>query len=289
MLSDTVNFLRNLPPALSIPIRNALVYPRYWRHARLCRQGYKQYGQDYKNPILFVMGLPKSGSTWLEKMISTYPGYSDLLIPEASLAKPGLFYLPDDTFTRMKNMLVLTKMHIAGIDHNVELIDKSNVPYVILYRDLRDVCVSNYHYINLTPWNSRYDTVSKMSLSEYIDLFHETALADFCTWIDLWDEKRDKDRSIMVRYEDMLKDPHQVLRKILDVYELPATEDRINDMVEKNTFARLSGGRQRGQEQKKSFFRKGKAGDWKNHFSKEQADKYLDMAGDWFVRHGYET
>jgi hypothetical protein len=288
MLSDKVNYLRKLPRSVSIPIRNALVYPRYWRHARLCGKGYKQYAADYKNPILFVMGLPKSGSTWLEKMISTYPGYCDLLIPEASLAKPGLFYLPEDTFTRMKNMLVLTKMHIAATDHNVNVIDKAHVPYVILYRDLRDVCVSNYHYINLTPWNSRYKAVSQMTLSQYIDAFYESALTDFCDWIDLWDQKRDKNRSIMVRYEDMLKDPHAVLSNILKVYELPATDERINEMVEANTFAKLSGGRERGQEKKNSFYRKGKAGDWKNHFTQEQADKFMDVAGDWFVRHGYE-
>jgi hypothetical protein len=288
MLSDNVNILRKLPRGLAMPIRNALVYPRYWRHAGICKKGYREYGEDYKNKILFVMGLPKSGSTWLEKMISTYPGYGDLLIPEASLAKPGMFYLPEDTFTRMKDMLVLTKMHIAAIDHNVRVIDEAHVPYVILYRDLRDVCVSNYHYINLTPWNSRYNSVSKMTLSQYIDSFHKHALADFCDWIDLWDKKRDKGRSIMVRYEDMLKDPHGVLRDILKVYELPATDDHINEMVEQNTFAKLSGGRKQGQEKKNSFFRKGKAGDWKNHFTQEQADKFMDVAGDWFARHGYE-
>lgn len=288
MLSNNLNLLRKLPTSLSIPIRNALVYPRYWEHARRCRNGYRKHGNEYKNPILFVMGLPKSGSTWLEKMISSYPGYCDLLIPEASLAKPGTFYLPDDTFTRMKDMLVLTKMHILATDHNVSVIDKARVPYVILYRDLRDVCVSDYHYMNLTPWNTRYELVSNMTLSQYIDQFHKNGLADFCKWIDLWDQKRDKKRSLLVRYEDMLEDPHGTLKKILNVYELPATDERVNEMVEKNTFTKLSGGRERGQEKTSSFFRKGKAGDWKNHFTQEQADKYMDVAGDWFVRHGYE-
>ena len=59
-------------------------------------------------------------------------------------------------------------------------------------------------------------------------------------------------------------------------------------MVERNTFARLSGGRDRGQEQTTSFFRKGKAGDWKNHFTQKQADRFREIAGDWFEHHGYE-
>ena len=46
--------------------------------------------------------------------------------------------------------------------------------------------------------------------------------------------------------------------------------------------------RERGEEVQGSFFRKGKAGDWKNHFTPEQAAAYKRVAGDWFERHGYE-
>ena len=288
MLSKNTKLLRKLPQPLSRLARNLLVYPRYWAHARKCREGYRKYGDQYKNPILFVMGIPKSGSTWLEKMISTYPGYEELLIPEATLHGEGLFLLPGDTFTRMQNMLVLMKMHIWGGEHNVRVLDEAKVPYVILYRDFRDVCVSHYHYMRLTPWHYFHKQAMEMSLSDYIDYFLEDALADFCEWVDLWDANRDKERSILVRYEDMLADPHGTLRRILDLYELPATDERISQMVEANSFQRLSGGRERGEEVQSSFFRKGKAGDWKNHFTAEQAAAYKRVAGDWFERHGYE-
>jgi hypothetical protein len=287
MLNKNINLLRKMPQPVSRLVRDMLVYPRYWAHARKCREGYRRYGDQYKNPILFVMGIPKSGSTWLEKMISTYPGYSELLIPEATLAGEGVFHLPEDTFTRMNNMLVLMKMHIWGDEHNVGVLDRSNIPYVILYRDFRDVCISHYHYVRITPWHYSHKQVMQMSLSDYIDLFREEALTDFCKWVDLWDQNRDRERSLLVRYEDLLDDPHGSLRRILDLYELPATDERINEMVEKNSFTRLSGGRERGEEVKSSFFRKGKAGDWKNHFTAEQAAAYEEVAGEWFERHGY--
>jgi hypothetical protein len=287
MLSKNLDLLRKLPQPLSGWARNSLVYPRYWRQASKCRQGFRQYGKNYKNPILFVMGIPKSGSTWLEKLISTYPGYGELLIPEASLAPPGVFMLPDNTFTRMKEMLVLTKMHIHGNKHNVKVIEDAHVPYVVLYRDFRDVCISHYHYVKLTPWHNFHKRALQMTLSDYIDYFQEGALENFCQWVDEWDENRDKNRSILVRYEDLLADPHGSLRRILDLYELPATDEQVIEMVEKNSFFRLSGGRDRGQELKSSFFRKGKAGDWKTQFTQKQADGFRAVAGDWFDRHGY--
>jgi hypothetical protein len=289
MLSNNVAILRKLPKPVAKVLRDALVYPRYWWHAQKCRQGYRQYGDEYKNKILFVVGIPKSGTTWLEKMLSSYPGYSELLIPEASLASPHQWNMPDDTFTRMRNMLVLSKMHLAGTPHNAKLLSNSDIPYAILYRDLRDVCISNYYYVRLTPWHYQYQDLINKSLSDYIDDWIADSLPGFCAWVDSWAEVRDPARSIMVRYEDILSDPHATLRRILETYELPATDERIDDMVERNRFDRLSGGRSAGQEKNNSFFRKGKAGDWKNHLTDQQKQAFKEIGGDWLIRHGYET
>jgi hypothetical protein len=289
MLSKNLQILRKLPKPVAKLLRDALVYPRYWWHARICRQGYKQYGDQYKNPILVVVGIPKSGTTWLEKMLSSYPGYSELLIPEASLWDESRWDMPADTYTRMRNMLVLSKMHLAGTGYNAQLLKTSDIPYAILFRDLRDVCISNYHYVRLTPWHYQYDELSQMNLSDYIDGWIQNSLPGFCQWVDRWHEVRDPERSIAIRYEDILSEPHTTLRRILELYELPATDDQIDEMVERNRFDKLSGGREVGQEQKNSFFRKGKAGDWKNHFSEQHKAECKKVAGDWLIRYGYET
>jgi hypothetical protein len=289
MLSNNVAILRKLPKPVAKVLRDLLVYPRYWAHARKCRQGYKEYGSQYKNSILFVVGIPKSGTTWLEKMLSSYPGYSELLIPEATLISPAQWDMPDTTFTRMRNMLVLSKMHMAGTPHNANLLANSDIPYAILYRDLRDVCISNYYYVRLTPWHYQHDDLINKTLGEYIDGWIENSLPGFCRWVDSWDDVRNPERSIMVRYENILDNPHETLRRILELYELPATDERINDMVEKNSFDRLSGGRAAGQEKNNSFFRKGKAGDWKNHFTDDQKAAFKRIGGEWLIRHGYES
>jgi len=289
MLSKNLEILRRLPKPVARAVRDTLVYPRYWWHARKCKTGYREYGDQYEHNMLFVVGIPKSGTTWLEKMLSSYPGYSELLIPEASLAPPGVFSLPDDTFTRMRKMLVLSKMHLSGTEHNAQVLADASIPYAVLYRDLRDICVSNYHYIRLTPWHYAYEATMQLTLSEYIDEWIEEALPGFCRWVDMWDKNRNPELSVMVRYEDILNDPHGSLRRLLELYKLPATDERIEEMVERNRFDRLSGGRERGQEQQGSFFRKGKAGDWKNHFSAEQKAEFKKLGGDWLIRHGYES
>jgi len=54
------------------------------------------------------------------------------------------------------------------------------------------------------------------------------------------------------------------------------------------SFEKLSRGRERGQEDPSSFYRKGVAGDWKNHFSKEDRRVFKEEAGELLIRLGYE-
>jgi hypothetical protein len=80
MLSNKVNYLHKLPRSVAIPVRNALVCPHYW-----------QYAADYKKAHPVCDGVTQEWANLAGKMLSTYPGYSDLLIPEPSFAKLGLY------------------------------------------------------------------------------------------------------------------------------------------------------------------------------------------------------
>ena len=72
--------------------------------------------------------------------------------------------------------------------------------------------------------------------------------------------------SFHVRYEDLRRDPHAVLRAILDYLEVHAPDALIADAVEQFTFQQLTG-RTPGTEAKdNSEFRKGIVGDYKNHY-----------------------
>jgi hypothetical protein len=48
--------------------------------------------------------------------------------------------------------------------------------------------------------------------------------------------------------------------------------------VEKYSFAKQTG-RKAGQEDRKSFLRRGGSGDWKNHFTREAAEMFEDRCG----------
>ena len=67
----------------------------------------------------------------------------------------------------------------------------------------------------------------------------------------------------------------------------PATISHLAN--EKYSFKKLSGGRKAGQENTNSHYRKGKRGDWRNHFSEAHKVVFKEKYGDLLIKLGYET
>ena len=64
---------------------------------------------------------------------------------------------------------------------------------------------------------------------------------------------------------------------------------RVETIVGRKRFERLSGGRRRGQENVQSHYRKGQPGDWRNHFTADHVAYFAQEFGGLLVDLGYET
>lgn len=287
-----------LSPAMARRVKGLAVYPRYASQRRACRAGYREYGHLYPQNVLFIAGLPKSGTTWLERMISSYPGFHELLIPDverfAQSSDAGPAYdleydLPEDMFSRFDRMLVLTKMHVPGSPHNVRLLREAGVRYAVIYRDLRDVAVSLYFYVRQTPWHPHHTRLADTSVQEGLHFFAENLIEAYAEWIRSWQRNRDPHASLVLRYEDVLADPVASVTAVARHFQLDDSPGRVREIVERHSFERLSRGRARGQESAQSFFRKGVAGDWRNHFTPELVEAFKSRIGDLLIELGYES
>ena len=284
----------HLHPSLCRACKRVAVYGRYMAQAYKCRRAFQKYASLYRQKILFIAGLPKSGTTWLEKILCTYPGFSSILIPEATkfeLSTGGShnYELPSDMFSRFKNMLAVTKMHIHGSQHNVDILRKASVKYVIIYRDLRDVAVSYYYYVMQTPWHPEFPIYSKLTLGEALVQFSHNTLKDYEDWIRSWHIRRDSQASIVIRYEDMLADTAKVVTKVAKHFELVSHPDTISRVIQAQSFEKLARGRKRGETDNKSFFRSGTSGYYKELFTPEIKEIYKRKIGDFLVEFDCEN
>lgn len=92
----------------------------------------------------------------------------------------------------------------------------------------------------------------------------------------------------VVRYESLLEDAVGTLGQAVSwACGKDASEWVLENTVEKHSMARQTG-RAPGSEDRSNFIRKGIAGDWMNHFTRETAVMFDELAGDALVRLGYE-
>ena len=289
------DLVRNyLSPSLAQSGRKWAVRARYWRALRSAQSGYQEHAGTYPNPLLFVAGLPKSGTTWLESMLSSYPGYQHVTIPEAidyELRHGGShdFDLPADMVERFKDALVVSKLHVHGSRHNAQLLQEADVPYVVLCRDLRDVAVSHYFYVRRTPWHPEYEDYRGLDVEEGLLHFGRTLLPEFVDWMRSWRERRDPEQSIELRYEDLLNDTEGEFRRVASHFGLDASRATLERIVTEHRFATMSNGRSRGEQDEQSFVRKGVAGDWQNHFTDAVKELFKTHAGQALIDFGYES
>ncbi len=282
-----------MPPWATRLGKRFAVYAREREQLNACRSGFKSFGNRYPQPILFIAGLPKSGSTWIEKMVSSYEGFHEYLLPAIAkheLATGGShdFEMPQNMFEHLNDALVLTKMHCHGSKNNVDVLEKAGINYVVLHRDLRDVAVSYHFYVQNTPWHPEHKHHVGATVQEGLTVFAERMLPGYVKWVESWDNNANPDHSIQVKYEDMLENPIEGMTKIASLFELDNSKETIESIVKANSFKKMSGGRTRGESSSTSFARKGVAGDWVNHFTPALKESYGSHLSAFLVKHGYE-
>ena len=84
------------------------------------------------------------------------------------------------------------------------------------------------------------------------------------------------------------REPEERVRRLLEFLGAEAGDETVRRCVESASFERLSRGRQRGEEDPSSFFRKGIAGDWRNVFTEEDKRVFKEGAGGLLIKLGYE-
>ncbi|AEH45602.1 sulfotransferase [Thermodesulfatator indicus DSM 15286] len=146
-----------------------------------------------------------------------------------------------------------------------------NSKLIVVYRDGRDFVVSHRYYaknMNL-PWDFEESVKLWKEMIEY-QLQYEKEYGLFS-----------------ISYEEMLNNNKAIAIKILNFLGLNYTNDILENMIHKSSFE-FRTGRKRGEANKKSFYRKGVSGDWRNHFSEKEKEIFKKIAGDLLIKLGYE-
>lgn len=231
--------------------------------------------KKYPQNIIFITSLPKSGSTWLSNMCADLDGF-DLFAPmkwNTYIAKEWddtRWDLEIDIFTEFRKKLAVIRGHTWAIPKNLDVLKESNLKYIIGVRDPRDKLISEYWHSRNFSKHWAYEQANEQSIEQFISYKLKSGEFEKETleWIRNWLKYRDNEKSIIVRYEDMLKNPNHAMEEIFNFLDFKIEQKRIENIIEKNSFNKITG-RKRGKSDDSKFVRKGISGEWKTIFSKE--------------------
>lgn len=271
--------------------KNAIEYFRYIKNDLFSALGFYRY----KHRILYINGLPKSGTTWIETTLAQLPGYNlrNIYDPDNCTYDHNVC---DDVFASLPNYgYSVLKLHVHYSESNIEVINNHVPKFVITIRDIRDFIVSRYFHIKNEPSHRFYEHFNKISEEEAllhsIDTFEEYYLQ----WYEGWEKiiKQEKDSVLLVKYEDLNTNTVETFSKILEFFELhKLVNSHLKKILEKNNAKKkvsLKAAVEKGSVfAQKSTFRKGIVGDWKNHFTEKVKVRLKEIAGDLLIELGYE-
>lgn len=95
------------------------------------------------------------------------------------------------------------------------------------------------------------------------------------------------DRYTEVRYEDLLENPVGEMARLFGFLGTDQDEHLVRQAVEAHRFEKLAG-REVGDEDSASFYRKGVSGEWQAVFTEQDKIIYKEIAGELLVELGYE-
>lgn len=177
-----------------------------------------------------------------------------------------------------------------------------NAKFVHLVRDGRDVATSGvFHWLNKTLEGS----VEEIEIENRNSFFRsEKGLppkrfftdSELTEWAQTWAEPTNvmldlgKQSSVLtLRYEQMLNDMQGELRRFFQFAGVRGSAKTMEKCVADSSFEKMSGGRKRGDERPTAHIRKGISGDWKNYFTRQDANLFTELTGSLLCELGYES
>jgi glycosyltransferase involved in cell wall biosynthesis len=235
--------------------------------------------------LVFIIGPPRSGTTWILSLLKEHPDVlaatMDTLgvrVNDAETLETGIFLedrgLSDSQIKERffslsqanpgKIIVEKTPIHTFYVHRIRSIFPLAAV--LLVERDGRDVAASMVEVARDKDawWRGAPKTVAEAAM-----LWRQYAEAAL--------EVIERYKPCLVRYEDLLNDPHAELKRVLSILGLGIEHaDNHIEASRKGKNILIKG-----------VFRKGLAGGWKHVFSKDDVETFKAVAGGLLLRRGY--
>tara|TARA_B110000967_G_C18902071_1_gene576766 strand:- start:1569 stop:2462 length:894 start_codon:yes stop_codon:yes gene_type:complete len=251
---------------------------------------------------IFIAGYPKSGTTWMENFVSKIPGYNPKVL-SGSRELLRKLDLPYDAFSKIRKYQYSSiKSHITPTKENLKILIENDInKIVVMYRDPRDIIVSNYNYVlkNNPLETHDLDFVDYTKINMHDGLMHCIKRMDnvdyeytrYSKWVNGWlkiSKNNVNIKCIIVKYEDLRQNPAEIFKNVLLFYGVTLTNLQLNNLIDsislkpkKTLFNQTLPGM-------RSTMYKGIAGSWRDVLQQDHIELIKKLFGETLIELGYE-
>lgn len=238
--------------------------------------------------ITWLVSYPRSGNTWLRFLLA------NILFPDEDVNHISLDRLIPDIREKkqweklgVKNPLFI-KSHDVWVDEFAE--DK----VIYMYRDVRDVALSYYHF-SQGEWDIKF----KGTFDDYLEKrfipggryggWYGRWDSHLIFWFDIIKDKVKGVESLFVKYEELWQYPYEEMRKIIEFLKIKvrnATD--IQTAIDKSAFSELGKIRARDGVHLKKMGLTGRPGGWRETLTETQKELLWKEFGKTMKKLGYD-
>ena len=236
---------------------------------------------------LLIATYPKSGTTWLSEILDAIYHDGDLekcrrdaiynRVPFLEMKAPGILSGVEQLEKIPSPRLVKTHLPVHLLPASFQ---EKDCKVIYMARNAKDVVISYYYFYQMAKIH-----FDPGILSEFLQAFMDGKVA-YGSWykhVKGWWEKRHEKRLLYLFYEDMKKDPRREIQKILQFLGKEVAEETVARILHHTSFQEMKKNPATNYETMPTelmdhslspFMRKGISGDWANHFTVAQNERF---------------
>ncbi|KAF4076018.1 hypothetical protein AMELA_G00225540 [Ameiurus melas] len=231
---------------------------------------------------IFVITYPKSGTTWMQEILPLVLSGGDLTPVLTLQNNVRVPWLEAKLTAQVVPKLSAPRAFVSHMRYDLmpSTFFSSKAKVIYVARNPKDVVVSFFYFHQMASFLHDPGT-----FEEFTDGFLAGNVI-FGKWTDhvkSWKNTDLGDRILYITYEEMIQDLRGIIRRILCFLNRELSEDALKRVTEQCQFKTMKQNKMSNfsmispeimNSSKSPFFRKGIAGDWKNHFSPELEAKF---------------